>query len=114
MLRDVLPEDLLKYFEYIPDDRLVEVFAGLIREALTSRLNSAEAKPVFETEEIVQNIVQLLRSNSPNNMKELVTSVKDTPVEEVQNEPIETAKLVDITNVVDADDDLGDLMDLLK
>ena len=114
MLRDVLPEDLLKYFEYIPDNRLAEVFAGLIREALTSRLSPAETKPVYATGEIVQNIIQLLQSNSPNNMRELVTSVKDTPVEEVQNEPVETANLVDITDVVDADDDLGDLMDLLK
>lgn len=114
MLRDVLPEDLLKYFEYIPDNRLAEVFVGLIREALASRLNPAEAKPVFETGEIVQNIMQLLQGNSPNNMRELVTSVRDTPVEEVQIEPVEAAKLVDITSVVDTDDDLGDLMDLLK
>lgn len=114
MLRSVLPEDLQKYFEYIPDDRLSEVFISLIQEALESRLSLVKTQTVDRTEEVMQSIMRLLQNSSPSSVGESGISICEAPAQKTQVKSVEPVKSVNITDTLDMDDDLGGLMDLLK
>ena len=107
MLRGILPYDLQKYFEYIPDDRLQDVFVDLIRDAVKRRIGST-GSAVSEPNEISSAVMQFLQSNSPNIVKAQGIGINEDVKQEKELEP--EVRTIDVLDT----GDLGDLMDLMK
>ena len=91
-----IPDDLTKYIEYIPKEALPEVIIDILREEILGRLKEKTSQ-VFMPFDIVQASVS---DESDRLIEEKVTQIK-----------YEEVKPIEFSN---DNNDLGDLLDLLK
>lgn len=109
-----IPDDLVEYIKYIPEDILPEIFTDIIRNDILSRLDKKSKSNTTGLDEVIN----LLQSQAfvPNVSKGSVT------ISQVTEEPKEIEKvepgiheIIDFTaGADDEDDDLDDFLSLVK
>lgn len=93
-----LPEDLYKYFEYIPVESLPEVMQDLVRSALQMKLESGlEDKGQTSSDEVLKNLlsqISTIAGNSNDIQKKLNIPLEVSTTKQESSKPSTEVKYI--------------------
>lgn len=116
-----IPDDLVKYIEYIPKEALPEVIVSIMRKDILGRLEEKQLQTVSSID--MTMLMQLLQRIQDTGMQtvqstQIVANQENTLKEDnkIMEEKIIKTKYEEVKSmeILEDDEDLGDLLDLLK
>lgn len=116
-----IPDDLVKYIEYIPKEALPEVIVSIMRKDILGRLEEKQLQTVSSID--MTTLMQLLQRIQDTVMQtvqstQIVANQENTLKEgnKIMEEKIIKTKYEEVKpmEILEEDEDLGDLLDLLK
>lgn len=116
-----IPDDLVKYIEYIPKEALPEVIVSIMRKDILERLEEKQLQTVSSID--MTMLMQLLQRIQDTGMQtvqstQIVANQENTLKEDnkIMEEKIIKTKYEEVKSmeILEDDEDLGDLLDLLK
>lgn len=116
-----IPDDLVKYIEYIPKEALPEVIVSIMRKDILGRLEEKQLQTVSSIDTTM--LMQLLQRIQDTGMQtvqstQIVANQENTLKEDnkIMEEKIIKTKYEEVKSmeILEDDEDLGDLLDLLK
>lgn len=116
-----IPDDLVKYIEYIPKEALPEVIVSIMRKDILGRLEEKQLQTVSSID--MTTLMQLLQRIQDTVMQtvqstQIVANQENTLKEDnkIMEEKIIKTKYEEVKpmEILEEDEDLGDLLDLLK
>lgn len=115
-----IPDDLVKYIEYIPKEALPEVIVSIMRKDILGRLEEKQLQTVSSID--MTTLMQLLQRIQDTVMQNVqstqIVANQENTLKEDNNmeEKIIKTKYEEVKSmeILEDDEDLGDLLDLLK
>lgn len=111
-----IPDDLVKYIEYIPDDVLPELLIDMVKRDILGRHDcNSRDEPSIKSQQDLSKIFELLQQAQDSSRFNTVQQTQQNSVNEFIETEIEEQETVILSqlNIQDTEE-MGDLMDLLK
>lgn len=112
IIRLEIPQDLQRYFEFIPEEDLPQVCISALRDKVFSEERSKSSSSEINIEELVSLLSKTNTSSVEKKLEETVYSSGESSPKNIQKSERVVTKVEPI--VFDDDDDLDDFMGLMK